>query len=390
MSSRHMPHAADMADIAIVGIGESDIGSVPGVSVFGLIADAAAAALADAGVDAAQVDGLFSCGLPRYPTQVVGEYLGITPRYADSTEAGGAAPEFYVQHAAAAIRAGLCTTALITYGSTQRADRSRRLSGAVPDTYPGALFELPYRPLLPISAYALAAQRHMHCYGTTAEHLAAIAVSTRRWAELNPRAFAREPITVDDVLASPLVSSPLHRLDICLVTDGAGAVLVTSSGGARDLRQPPVRLLGAATAHTHYSITQLPDLTVTAAADTGPRAFAMAGLTPEDIDVAEIYDSFTYTVLTTLEDLGFCAKGEGGPFVADGRLGPGGALPTNTQGGGLSYTHPGMFGVFLITEAVRQLRGNAGAGQVPGAQTALVHGTGGVLASHATLVLARD
>lgn len=376
--------------IAIVGIGESDIGETTGRSVFGLIADAAVAALADAGIAKGEIDGLFCTGLPRYPTQVMGEYLGISPTFADSTEAGGASFEFYVEHAAAAIRAGLCTTALLLYGSTQRADRARDLGGALPASYPGNQFELPFGPLLPISAYALAAQRHMHDYGTTPAQLASIAVTTRQWASLNPRAFARDPISVDDVLDSPMVSSPLHRLDVCLVTDGAGAVVMTSAQRARDLRRTPVAVLGAASTHTHYSITQMPDLTRTGAVDSGRRAFALAGVRHDEIDVAQIYDSFTYTVLTSLEDLGFCAKGEGGPFVESRRLGPGGDLPTNTQGGGLSYTHPGMFGAFLITEAVRQLRGDAGAGQVANARIALVHGTGGVLASHATLILARD
>jgi acetyl-CoA acetyltransferase len=376
--------------IAIVGVGESDIGATSGRSVFGLMADAACAALTDAGLEKSEVDGLFCAGLPAYPTQVMGEYLGITPNFADSTQAGGASFEFYIEHAAAAIAAGLCHTALFLYGSTQRADQARKLGGSVPSTYPGSQFELPYGPLLPISGYALAAKRHMFEYGTTAEQLASIAVSTRQWATMNPRAFARDPITIDDVLESGLVSSPFHRLDICLVTDGAAAVIVTSVERARSLRKPLITVLGAASNHTHYSITQMPDVTRTGASESGRRALEMAGVTHDDIDVAEIYDSFTYTVLTSLEDLGFCAKGEGGAFVEDGRLGPGGEFPTNTQGGGLSYTHPGMFGAFLITEVVRQLRGDAGAAQVPDARIGLVHGTGGVLSSHATLIVARE
>jgi acetyl-CoA acetyltransferase len=230
----------------------------------------------------------------------------------------------------------------------------------------------------------------MHEYGTRPEELARIAVSTREWAARNPHAQKRDRISVGEVLASPVVSSPIHREEICLVTDGAGALVVTTLERARDLRQPPVVALGHGEAMTHYTISQMPDLTRTAAADSGARAFAMAGLTPADVDVAQVYDSFTFTVLVNLEDLGFCAKGEGGAFVADGKLGPGGTLPTNTSGGGLAYTHPGMLGIFQVIEATRQLRGGLGERQVPDARVALVHGTGGVLSVHSTLLLGRD
>ena len=299
---------------------------------------------------------------------------------------GGASFGLFVGHAHAAIAAGLCSTALIVYGSDQRSARRRRLGGQVPDQLPQAQFEAPFRPLLPISAYALAAARHMHEYGTAPEELAEIAVSARRWSALNPAAFRREPISVADVLASPMVSSPIHRDEICLVTDGAGAIVLTSTERAASLRSDPVVLLGHGAATTHYTISQMHDLTRTAAAQSGTRAFAMAGLGPADVDVAQVYDSFTVTVLLNLEDLGFCAKGEGGAFVSDGRIGPGGALPLNTSGGGLAHTHPGMLGIFLIIEAVRQLRGGLGDRQVPGAEVALVHGTGGVLS---TLLLGR-
>lgn len=238
--------------------------------------------------------------------------------------------------------------------------------------------------------YALAASRHMAVYGTTSEQLAQIAVSTREWAARNPRARFRDPITVDDVLASPMETSPLHRLDCCLRTDGAGAFVLTSAERARSLAKPPVYVLGAATAHDHTMISEMPDLTVTPGAVSGPAAFAMAGITPDDVDVLMGYDSFTITALLHLEDLGFCAKGEGGPFVADGRLGPGGALPMNTNGGGLSYTHPGMYGMFLIVEAVRQLRGECGPRQVDGAEVAVAHGSGMVLSCMSTLVLGTE
>jgi len=241
-----------------------------------------------------------------------------------------------------------------------------------------------------MGAYALAASRHMAEFGTTSEQLAEIAVSTRRWAAMNPRARLQDLITVDDVLASPYEASPLHKLECCLVTDGAGAVVLTSAERSRDLRRPPAFVLGTGSAHTHAMISEMPDLTRTAGAWSGPRAFAMAGLGPADVDVAELYDSFTITVLLALEDLGFCAKGEGGAFVADGRLGPGGALPANTNGGGLAYTHPGMYGMFLLVEAVRQLRGEAGPRQVDGAEVAVAHGCGGVLSSTSTVVLGTE
>jgi acetyl-CoA acetyltransferase len=252
-------------------------------------------------------------------------------------------------------------------------------------------WDLPYGLGLPASSYSLAARRHMHQYGTTSEQLAAIAVSFREWAAKNPNAYYRTPITVDDVLESPWVAEPLHKLDCCLVTDGAGALVLTSAARARDLRQPAVYVLGAGTAHTHgMSISQMPDLTTTGAAVSGPQAMAMAGIGPSDVDVVELYDSFTITALLTLEDLGFCPKGEGGAFVADRRLAPGGALPTNTNGGGLCYTHPGMYGMFVLVEAVRQLRGACGDRQVAGAEVAVANGCGGVLSCTSTIVLGTD
>jgi acetyl-CoA acetyltransferase len=376
--------------VAIVGVAESDLGSVPDKTVLHLQAQAAARALADAGLTKADVDAHFTAGVSSMYGMQVAEYLGIRPRFTDSTAVGGSSFVIHVEHAAAAIAAGLCQVALITYGSTQRSDRSRRLGGRANPVERQTQFEVPYGPLLPIGAYAMAAHRHMHEYGTTSEQLAAIAVQTRQWAQLNPVAFMRDPLTVEDVLASPLVSSPLHLLDICLVTDGGGALVVTSAERAADLPKPPVYVLGSAEAHTHNGISQMPDLTRTPAAITGPLAFARAGLTPADVDVAELYDSFTITVLLTLEDLGFCPKGEGGAFAAEGRLGPGGTLPTNTNGGGLSYCHPGMYGIFTVIEAVRQLRGECGPRQVPNARIALCHGMGGVLSSSGTLLLGRE
>ena len=349
------------------------------------------AALDDAGLTLADVDGV--C----HAMSAVGlaEYLGIHPRYLESTNSGGSSFEIHAEHAAAAIAAGLADVVVSVYASTPRSDRKRgqpRFRGRPNFGGPDPLleWELPFGMRMPMGPYALAASRHMAQYGTTSEQLAEIAVSTRAWARLNPRARYRDPITVDDVLASPLQSSPLHLLDCCLVTDGAGAFVMTSAERARDLAKPPVLVLGAGTAQDHSMISQMPDLTTTPGVVSGANAFRMAGVKPGDVDVLMGYDSFTITALLHLEDLGFCAKGEGGAFVEDGRTGPGGALPMNTNGGGLSYTHPGMYGMFLIVEAVRQLRGEAGPRQVDGAEIAVAHGSGMVLSVMSTLVLGTE
>lgn len=357
-------------------------------------------ALAAAGLELSDVDGLASCtGGMMMPTVELAEYLGIQPAWTESTQTGGSSFEIHVEHAAAAIAAGMCDVVVVVYAQTPKSTfkrgGARFLGGAPPasadlDAAPRVEWEIPYGPQLPIGAYALAASRHMAEFGTTSEQLAEIAVSTRRWAALNPRASLRDPITVDDVLASPMAASPLHKLDCCLVTDGAGAVVLTSADRARDLRRPAAYVLGAGTAHSHSMISQMPDVTTTAGRESGAKAFAGAGVGPADVDVVELYDSFTITVLLALEDLGFCAKGDGGPFVEDGRLGPGGALPAQTSGGGLAYTHPGMFGMFLLVEAVRQLQGACGERQVPGAELALAHGCGGVLSATSTVVLGTE
>lgn len=350
------------------------------------------AALEDAGLSLSDVDGLCSCtGGTLMHSVELAEYLGITPTWTDATQIGGASYGLYVEHAAAAIAAGLCETVVITYASTPRAARRRGEVGLGVFATPERLeWETPYGVMLPISAYALAANRHMAQFGTTAEQLAEIAVDTRRWATDNPRAHLRTPITVEDVLGSGFIAEPLHKLECCLVTDGAAALVVTSSERARDLRRSPAFVLGAASSASHAMISQMPDLTETPGAVSGPAAFAMAGLEPDDVDVVELYDSFTITVLLALEDLGFCKKGEGGPFVADGTLAPGGSLPGQTTGGGLAYTHPGSFGAFLLVEATRQVRGECGPRQVPDARIALAHGTGGVLSATSTVILGTE
>lgn len=380
-----------MTGVAVVGVAESDLG-VTSRSILGLQTQAITRALADAGLERAEVDGLATTGASRFSATAVAEYLGLRPRWMDSTAAGGSSYELFVGHAVAAIRAGLCDVVVVSYGSDQRSARSRALGGVVEPHVPDAQFDAPYGPLNPISAYALCAQRYLHETGCGPEHLAEVAVAARAWALRNPVAFryGDGPLTVDDVLASPLVSSPLRRLDCCLVTDGGGAVVLTSGARARSLRQPPVAVLGTGEGTTHQSIAQMPDLTWTGAADSAGRAFAMAGLTPADVDVTQVYDSFTITVLLTLEALGFCGRGEAAAFLADGRARPGGSFPLNTSGGGLSYCHPGMFGVFLLIEAVRQVRGQAGDRQVPGAEVAIAHGTGGILSTHATVLLGAD
>jgi acetyl-CoA acetyltransferase len=346
-------------------------------------------ALADAGLTLDDVDGVAYAGMaPGFA-----EYLGVRPRYLDGTMVGGSSYELHVEHAAAAIAAGLCDVVIGVYAATPRGDRSRPNAaprGMPPGPNPAFEWEVPYGLRLPMGAYALAASRHMAVYGTTPEQLAQIAVSTRQWASMNPRARFQDPITVDDVLASPMIASPLHLLDCCLVTDGAGAFVLTSAERAADLARPPVYVLGAATGGTHQMISEMPDLTVTGGAVSGPAAFSMAGVKHDDVDLVMGYDSFTITALLHLEDLGFCAKGEGGAFVEDGRLGPGGSLPMNTNGGGLSYTHPGMYGMFLLVEAVRQLRGEAGDRQIDRHDVAVAHGSGGVLSTMGTVVLGTE
>ncbi|CAN5663465.1 thiolase [soil metagenome] len=369
---------------AVVGVAESDLGEVgPGFTPLDLIGQATSRALDDAGLTKNDIDGLFSASAYYHmPTLSVGEYLGIRPRYSDATSMGGSSFVSHLFHAAAAIEAGLCNVALITYGSTQRSDGGRLVSGS--EALP---YESPYKPRYPVSMYALAASRHMHEYGTRREQLAEVAVAARQWARLTPKAFKRDDLTIDDVLTSRMVSTPLSVLDCCLVTDGGGAVILTDADRARDLRKPPVYLLGAGEAHWHRNISQMPDLTTSAASESGPRAYEMAGVSAADVNVAMLYDAFTINTIMFLEDLGFCGKGEGGDFVSDGRIAPGGDLAVNTNGGGLSYNHPGMYGLLLILEAVRQVRGECDDRQVEGAEVALVHGNGGVLSSQVTAIL---
>ncbi len=368
---------------AIVGASLGGAPMAPGRSALEILGEAVHGALADAGLKLSDVDGLFTGSSYHFLAGLsVAEYLGIHPKFCEATMVGGSSYVGHLLTAAMALHTGQCEVALVCYGSNQGSGHGKLKSMAETP-----LYEAPYAPRYPISSYALAAARHMHQYGTTREDLAHIAVAARQWAQLNPLAHARDPLSVEQVLAARMVSDPLSVLDCCLVTDGGGALVLVKRERARDFPKPPVYVLGAAAATWHRQIASMPDLTVTAAAESGPRAFAMADLTPRDVDVVELYDAFTINTLLFLEDLGFCAKGEGGAFVRDGRIAPGGELPVNTNGGGLSCCHPGMYGMFLLIEAVQQLRGEAGARQVADAQVALCHGNGGVLSSQVTALL---
>lgn len=376
--------------VYLVGAAETPLGKVTGHSELSMIAVAAKEALDEAGLGLRDVDAVFVSGMGDYGSVKVGEYLGIEPRYADSSEMGGASFEFFVHHAMQALLGGRCDVALLAYASRQRSSRKRKSALAIDDSLAGQL-EAPYGIHRPIGYYALSAARHMHQYGTTLEQLAAVAVAARKWASLNPKAWKREPLTIDDVMASPPISEPLRKLDCCLVTDGGGAIVITRGDRAKDSAKRPVRVLGAGESHSQWHVAQSPDLTVTPGAISGREAFGMAGITPKDVDLLEPYDNFTHAVLLHLEDLGFCKKGEGGAFVEGGALEPGGRLPSMTMGGGLSYNHPGALGILLLIEAVRQLRGEAGARQVPNARIAVAHGVGGAAyATASTVVLGHD
>ncbi|MFI1175341.1 thiolase C-terminal domain-containing protein [Streptomyces melanogenes] len=381
--------------VAIVGTALSDTGRVDDATPYALHAQAARRALADSGLDRSVVDGFGSAGLGTLAPVEVAEYLGLKPTWVDSTGVGGATWEVMAAHAVDAIAAGHANAVLLVYGSTARADikAGRRTSNLSFGGRGPLQFEVPYGHTL-ISKYAMAARRHMHQYGTTVEQLAEIAVQARANAATNPDAMFRDPITVDDVLSGPMIADPFTKLHCCIRSDGGCAVLLAAEECVRDTVKDPVWVLGSGMAVSHTTMSEWEDFTVSPAAVSGRLAFERAGVRPSDIDFAEIYDAFTYMTLVTLEDLGFCAKGEGGAFVEKGRLLREGALPVNTDGGGLSACHPGMRGLFLVVEAVRQLRGEAGAGQVRRADgslpaLAVASGTGGWFCSSGTLVLGR-
>lgn len=373
---------------AIAGVYEHPLRWAPHKTQYQIMAESARGALDDAGLSIKDVDGLFTSGVSGMGIVSLAEHLNLNPDFLDSNSIGGSSFVSHTAHAAAAIAAGYCNVALILYGSKWSSDRFAIGTGGAGGGDPSEQFENCYGPTT-VGDYALTAQRHMHEFGTTSEQLAEIAVTMRRHASMNPLAKFRDPITVEDVLTSRLVSSPLHLLDCCMISDGGGAIVVTSAERARDLKKKPVHLLGAAEACYHTS-AGVRDLTNAAAQQSGPKALARAGVAHKDINMAMIYDSFTITVLVTLESLGFCKKGEGGAFVQNGRIGLGGELPINTDGGGLSSNHPGMRGIFLVIEATKQLRGECDDRQVKDCKLAFVHGTGGTLGlrhSGASLVL---
>jgi acetyl-CoA acetyltransferase len=377
--------------IAIVGVGESDIGKVPNMTGLGLNAQAAKRALDDAGLKVSDIDGVLTAYSFTEPYFMLGsvlcEYLGLKPRYNASVVVGGGSPAVMLKHAAEAILAGSADTILVCAGENRATGQSRDSAVSALLAVGHPYFEQPYGGSIP-GFYAMIAQRHMHVYGTTREHLAHIAVNTRRHALLHPNAHMKTSITLQDVLSAKPIADPLGMLDCCLISDAGGAFIVTSAERAKDLKSKPAYLLGIGEHHTHEHIMCAPSLTEFGARESGRRAYEMAGVKPSDIDVAQLYDCFSIVPLIELEELGFCEPGEGGAFFADGRASIGGKLPINTHGGMLSHAHAGAAGgLFGIVEGVRQLRGGLGSRQVEGAELALVHNEGGILSSHCTLIL---
>lgn len=370
----------------IVGAAETTrIGVVPDMSALELHAEAARLALADAGLTLADVDGVASAGISPI---VVAHHIGIQPTWIDFTSIGGCSFLVHVRHAAAAVATGLADVVLITHGESGRSRVGQARRHADPSS-PQGQFEVPYGPVGPPTLFPMGVLRYMKRYGLTHEQLASVAVAQRRWAADVPRAMYREPITVDDVFASRMIAYPMHLLECCLVTDGGGALVVTSAERARALPgpKPPVHVLGTGEASETPMVSMMEDFTSSAAfRNSSAKAFAEAGITPADVDHLMVYDAFAHLPIYGLEDLGFVGRGEAGAFIEEGNTSPGGTLPLNTNGGGLSYTHTGMYGMFLVQESVRQLRKEA-ANQVPGVEISVAQGVGGMFMSAGTLVL---
>jgi acetyl-CoA acetyltransferase len=378
----------DARRVAIVGAALSDCGRVDTKSPFELHYQAASRAITDAGLTKADIDGFASNGMGTLAPVEIAEYLGVFPTWVDGTGVGGSTWEFMVEHATAAILAGHAETVVIVYGSTTRSDlKAGRRSANLSFGARGPVqFDVPFGHTV-ISKYAMATRRHMVEFGTTLEQLAEVAVSTRYNAGFNPDAYYRDPMTIGDVLSAKMIADPLSKLQCCIRSDGGGAVVLTTEERALDLPKQPVWVLGTGEATSHSTMSQWPDFTESPAKQSGKLAFERAGLTPADVDICQIYDAFTSMVIMSFEALGFCGKGEGGAFVEDGKMRLGGALPTNTDGGGLSSCHPGMRGMFLLVEATKQLRGEADGRQVPDAKIACVNGTGGWFSSAGTTLL---
>lgn len=380
--------------VAIVGAADTEVGIIPDMGTTQLCVDAIARSLKDAGISKDQVDGLITCNSMTEPymyhAETIAEYMQIFPDYCMSIGAGGGTSFAALHHAATAIAAGVCETVVIAMADRLRSGLSRDQAMLLQSSSGHPQFERPYGPTVP-AFYALIARAYMDAFGATPEQFAAVAVAMRKHAARNPEAQMRDLITVEDVLGSRMIADPLHMLDCSLVSDGGAAIVMMSAERAADLKQPPVYLLGFGEGHSHEHISQSHDLTSSAASQSGKNAYEMAGLGPNDMDLAGIYDCFTPVVLIELEDLGFCGKGEAGAFVEEGNLDLGGILPTNTHGGLLSHCHSGNPGsMFALTEVVMQLRHKAGNRQVANAETALVHAQGGIMSSHCTLILGRE
>ncbi len=373
-----------MSGVAIVGAAETtELGKIPHMSQLQLHADAALNTLADAGLSIGDIDGVATAG--ESPTGVA-HYLGITPNWVDSTSVGGCSFMIHVRHAVAAIQSGQCHTVLITHGESGRSNigRGGRPGGAA--TLAGQ-FEMPYGPVGPPTMFTLPVLRYMKDFGLTHEQLAMVAVVQRQWAGLNPRASFRDPITVDDVLNSRMIAYPFHLLECCLVTDGGGALILTAAERAKDFPQRPVYVMGSGESVETPMVSQMEDLTSSRAFRVaGARAMADAGISHADVDHMMVYDAFAHLPIYGLEDLGFCQKGEAGPFIAEGNTAPGGRLPLNTNGGGLSFMHSGMYGMYALQESVRQIRGTAAA-QVADAEVSLCLGVGGMFGASGCIVL---
>jgi acetyl-CoA acetyltransferase len=377
-----------LSGVIIAGAAETDeVGKLPGHSTLQLHLEGALNALADAGLSTRDIDGIATVSSPG-PVQVA-HSLGIVPRWMDGTGVGGTSFLLHVRHAAAAIMAGQASTVLITHGESGRSRVGAGRFAAAPSSIQGQ-FEAPYGVFGPTTAFTIPVLRYMKEFGLSHEQLAYVAVAQRKWAARNPRAMYRDLITVGDVLASRLVAYPFHLLECCLVTDGGGALIVTSADRAGDFPKPAVHLLGAGESSETPLISQMKDFTESQAFRlAGQAAFAEAGISTADIDHLMIYDAFAHVPIYGLEALGFVKKGEAGGFIADGNTGPGGSLPLNTNGGGLSYTHTGMYGMFAIQEGVRQIRGEAAA-QVDDPQISVILGNGGMFATAGVLVLGRQ
>ena len=377
--------------VAIAGVGLAGCGEAPGWTEMEIAVAAAKSALEDAGLTARDVDGVVVASTNIFMSGLaLAEHLGLRPKFTESTMVGGSSFVGHLIPAALALNAGLCDTILVAYGSNQRTGVGRAEAGRYKMALDPQPFEHPYQPFNPPTSYALAAARHMHQYGTTREQLAEIAVAARQWAQLNPEAFAREPLTVEDVLGSRMISDPLTVRDCCLVTDGGGALILTKAERAKDFPTKPVYVLGTGESVETPMVSQMEDFKSSRAFVTsGTKAFAEAGIKHSDVDHLMIYDAFAHLPMYGLEDLGFVGRGEAPAFIEAGNTRPGGKLPLNTNGGGLSYMHSGMYGMYALQESVRQMRGTAPA-QVPGAKISVCHGVGGMFMASGTIIMSNE